>query len=149
MHCYCDSFYLSYTRRRKTEPPSRLLPQRELFCRWDFALCASIGIWGILGLVWFGGVIVVRLRSTLRSSTDSEYHRVIGAISAAVLTTLVAGFVSEPTISSPDFYLLLAMLVAAASSSSKNSLLERKEAAAHLKVENYCFFLRNVPKQQY
>ncbi len=112
-------------------------------------LCASIGIWGIVGLVWFGAVIVVRLRSALRSSTDSEYHRVIGAISAAVLTTLVAGFVSEPTISSPDFYLLLAMLVAAASSSSKNSLLERKEAAAHLKVENYCFFLRNVPKQQY
>lgn len=77
-------------------------------------LCAAIGIWGIGGLIWFGISLYLGLRKIPRYTRNSELRLVVNGASAAVLSTLVSGVISEPTISSPDFYLLLAILVAAA-----------------------------------
>lgn len=77
-------------------------------------LCASIGLWGLAGLAWFAGVLALRLHGIARITRDEELTRVISGTTAAILSTLISGVISEPTLSSPDFYLLLAMLVASA-----------------------------------
>jgi hypothetical protein len=74
-------------------------------------LCASIGLWGILGLIWLGSKTYLGLKNKLRYTHDLESKQVIQGVSAAIMTSLVAAMISEPTISSPDFYLLLAMLI--------------------------------------
>jgi hypothetical protein len=72
-------------------------------------LCASIGVWGIFGLLWFGALIYLELKKISKIKLNPETKR--GGMSVAIITSLVAASISEPNITSPDFYLLLAMLV--------------------------------------
>jgi len=75
-------------------------------------LCASVGIWGILGLLWFMANIVLHVRIAQRVAVDESQRIVMYGCSAGLLGTLTSALVSGPTISSPDFYLLLALLIA-------------------------------------
>jgi hypothetical protein len=77
-------------------------------------LCASIGVWGILGLLWFAAGVVWHVRAAHRAATSQESRLIMRACSAALFGTLTAGFVAGPTISSPDFYVLLSLLIATA-----------------------------------
>ena len=77
-------------------------------------LCASVGVWGILGLLWFAGNIVPHVRVAHRVAASKAPRMVMHACSAALLGTLTGAFISGPSISSPDFYLLLALLVGTA-----------------------------------
>lgn len=76
-------------------------------------LLAAIGLWGVGGLVWFGGVLTLRARRAMRRTEDPLLRHVMRGSAAALISALVSALLSGPTISSPDFYLLLAMLVAA------------------------------------
>jgi hypothetical protein len=76
-------------------------------------LLAAVGIWGVIGFIWFGIGLAVFARRALQISENPELNLVIRGSSAAVLSMVVSALVSGPTISSPDFYLLLAMLTAA------------------------------------
>ena len=76
-------------------------------------LCASIGIWGILGLLVFIAGLFRHVAIAHRLGDDGT-RAVMRGCSAGILGTLTATMISGPTISSPDFYLLLAMLVATA-----------------------------------
>lgn len=106
-------------------------------------LCASIGLWGIAGLIWFGGVLTLRLKKFTETARDPAYQRIIGGAGVAVLTTLVAGLISEPTISSPDFYLLLAMLVAAAAGAPRQSSLRAPAVDLPAKIVENAVFNKN------
>ena len=77
-------------------------------------LCASIGVWGILGLLWFIGSIVHHISIAHRVATMESQRLVMHGSAAAVVGILVATLLSGPTISSPDFYLLLALLIGTA-----------------------------------
>lgn len=87
-------------------------------------LCASIGVWGVGGLVWFGFSLAFRARRAMRLTTDPSLRYAIRASAAALISGLISALLSGPTISSPDFYLLLAILIAATAN------VERE--AAHL-----------------
>jgi hypothetical protein len=76
-------------------------------------LCAAIGIWGVVGLIWFGISININAHRAIRRSHDPALHYVIHGSAASLLSTLISALISGPTISSPDFYLILAMLVGA------------------------------------
>ena len=84
-------------------------------------LCASIGLWGIAGLVWFGCALSFSLKRVMRLTIDPAPARVVSGASAAILSTLVSALLSGPTISSPDFFLLVGMLVAVASGTIHNN----------------------------
>jgi hypothetical protein len=77
-------------------------------------LCASIGIWGILGLLWFVAILIRHTRAAHRLAAEPGPRLVMHGCAAALLGTIVAAFLAGPTISSPDFYLLLALLVGTA-----------------------------------
>ncbi len=93
-------------------------------------LCATVGLWGIGGLVWFGASLTWQARRAMRLSSDSALHYVIRGSAAALISLLVSALVSGPTISSPDFYLLLAMLVAATARAQCEALARRRTAPA-------------------
>jgi hypothetical protein len=76
-------------------------------------LCAAIGVWGILGLIWFASGLYRHLAIAHRLA-DAGTRSVMRGCNAAILGTLVSALISDPTISAPDFYLLLALLVATA-----------------------------------
>jgi hypothetical protein len=76
-------------------------------------LCAAIGAWGLLGLLWFTASLYRHLAIAHRLA-DASTRSVMRGCNAAILGTLISAFISAPTISSPDFYLLLALLVATA-----------------------------------
>jgi hypothetical protein len=97
-------------------------------------LCAGIGLWGIAGFVWFGLMLAAQLKKLGRRTPDPAYRRVVGAAGVAVLSTLVSGAVSEPTISSPDFFLLVGMLVAAAASAPQQAVSSVRQPRYTLKV---------------
>lgn len=75
-------------------------------------LCASIGIWGIAGLSWFGFVLIANARRAMILTDDRVIHYAIRGSAAAVISLTISAFISGPTISSPDYYLLLAMVIA-------------------------------------
>jgi hypothetical protein len=77
-------------------------------------LCASVGIWGIFGLLWFAAGVVLHVRAAHRAATSQAQRMIMHACSASIFGTLTAAFISGPSISSPDFYVLLALLVATA-----------------------------------
>jgi len=76
-------------------------------------LCAAIGVWGILGLLWFS-IGVLRHVAIAHRLADSGSRAVMQGCSAGLLGTLTATLLSGPTLVSPDFYLLLGLLVATA-----------------------------------
>ncbi|MCB5945662.1 hypothetical protein [Acidocella sp. KAb 2-4] len=76
-------------------------------------LCATIGLWGVAGLGWFGGTLSWQARRAIRLTNDPVLRYTMRGTGAALLSSLISALLSGPTISSPDFYLLLAMLVAA------------------------------------
>jgi hypothetical protein len=76
-------------------------------------LCAAIGVWGILGLLWFS-VGIFRHVAIAHRLADDGSRAVMHGCSAGLLGTLTATMLSGPTLTSPDFYLLLALLVATA-----------------------------------
>jgi hypothetical protein len=90
-------------------------------------LCASVGVWGMAGLVWFGVVLFLRLNRVMRPDLDPAQAQTISGASAAVISTVISGLISGPTISSPDFYLLLAILVAAAARPSFAAISENND----------------------
>ncbi|MDD2878439.1 MAG: hypothetical protein PHZ23_14565 [Acidiphilium sp.] len=77
-------------------------------------LCASVGIWGILGLLWFIASLMLHVRKAHRLATSPEQRLVMHGCSAAILGEFTSAMVSGPTLSSPDFYVLLALLIATA-----------------------------------
>jgi hypothetical protein len=77
-------------------------------------LCASVGIWGIAGLLWFVAVLMRHVRLAHKLATEPGSRMVMYGCSAALLGTIVPAFLAGPTISSPDFYLLLSLLVGTA-----------------------------------
>ncbi len=77
-------------------------------------LCASVGVWGILGLLWFTVGIVRHIRAAHRVATSKAPVLVMHGCAAGLLGMLAAAFISAPSITSPDFYLLLALLIATA-----------------------------------
>ena len=77
-------------------------------------LAASIGLWGIAGLLWFVTRILSHVRLARHRTTIPELQRVIHGCTGALIGTLVAATLSAPGLTSPDFYLLLALLIAAA-----------------------------------
>jgi O-Antigen ligase len=77
-------------------------------------LCASVGIWGIAGLLLFVAVLMRHARLAHKLATEPGLRMVMHGCSAALLGTIIPAFLAGPTISSPDFYLLLALLVGTA-----------------------------------
>jgi hypothetical protein len=75
-------------------------------------LCASVGVWGIFGLLVFGALLLRHMRIARLLSADAGPRMVMHGCAAGLLGTLVATMLSGPTIASPDFYLLLALLIA-------------------------------------
>jgi hypothetical protein len=93
-------------------------------------LCAGIGLWGIGGLVWFGGALSWQARRAVRLTADPGLRYAIRGSAAALISSLISALVSGPTISSPDFYLLLAALVAATARAQHEALPRRHMAPA-------------------
>jgi hypothetical protein len=79
-------------------------------------------------------MLAAQLKKLGRRTPDPAYRRVVGAAGVAVLSTLVSGAVSEPTISSPDFFLLVGMLVAAAASAPQQAVSSVRQPRYTLKV---------------
>jgi hypothetical protein len=77
-------------------------------------LCASVGVWGILGLLLFIGGLLRHVRIAQRLTMEAETRLVMHGCCAGLLGMLVAALVSGPSITSPDFYVLLALLTATA-----------------------------------
>jgi hypothetical protein len=77
-------------------------------------LAASIGVWGIAGLVWFVARILFHVRVAQRRASSPELKMVIHGCTGGLIGTLVAASISAPGLTSPDFYLLLGLLIAAA-----------------------------------
>lgn len=77
-------------------------------------LCASIGVWGILGLLWYAGSVVSHVRIAHREATSEQPRIVMHACSAWLIGTLTATFLSGPSLSGPDFYLIMALLLGTA-----------------------------------
>ncbi|WP_428374974.1 hypothetical protein [Lichenicoccus sp.] len=77
-------------------------------------ILASIGIPGLLGLLWFGAGVTRAVRRARRCSASSEQMIVLdgccGGLFAFILTALISG----PTISSVTFYFLLSLLIGCA-----------------------------------
>ena len=90
-------------------------------------LCASIGVWGICGFLWFGALIYLELKKISKLNVEIGSRRTISGISAAIITTIVAALISEPVITSPDFYLLLSLLV--------SSIIARTEFSLSFSIE--------------
>ena len=76
-------------------------------------LCAAVGVWGILGLLWFC-IGLFRHVAIAHRLADAGSRAVMHGCSAGLLGTLAAAMLAGPTLTSPDFYLLLALLVATA-----------------------------------
>jgi hypothetical protein len=77
-------------------------------------LAASIGVFGIAGLVWFALNIAASVRRAHRLTSSPELRQVMHGCTGGIIGTLSAAVVSAPTITSPDFFLLIAMLIATA-----------------------------------
>jgi hypothetical protein len=77
-------------------------------------LAASVGLWGIAGLLWFVARIRSHVRTAQRHVAIPELKMVIHGCTGGLIGMLSAAALSSPGLTSPDFYLLLALLVAAA-----------------------------------
>jgi hypothetical protein len=77
-------------------------------------LAASVGVWGILGLLWFVARILSHVRIAQRRVLIPELKMVIHGCTGGLIGMLAAALLSSPGLTSPDFYLLLALLIAAA-----------------------------------
>jgi hypothetical protein len=77
-------------------------------------LAASVGLWGIVGLLWFVARILSHVRIAQRQVAIPELKMVIHGCTGGLIGMLAAAVLSSPGLNSPDFYLLLALLIAAA-----------------------------------
>jgi hypothetical protein len=77
-------------------------------------LAASVGLWGIAGLLWFVARILSHVRIAQRRVAIPELKMVIHGCAGGLIGILAAAVLSSPGLTSPDFYLLLALLIAAA-----------------------------------
>jgi hypothetical protein len=77
-------------------------------------LAASVGVWGVAGLLWFVARILFHVRIAQRRASNPELKMVIHGCTGGLVGILVAASISSPGLTSPDFYLLLGLLIAAA-----------------------------------
>ena len=97
-------------------------------------LAASIGVWGLAGLLWFVARILTHVRIAQRRAAIPELKRVIHGCTGALIGMLVAASLSAPGLTSPDFYLLLALLIAAA------GRLRGEASTTHAKLPRFAAF---------
>nr|WP_321983145.1 hypothetical protein [uncultured Lichenicoccus sp.] len=76
-------------------------------------ILASVGVPGLLGLIWFGAGIT-RVVRRVRSSASPEQSMVIDGCCGGVFAFVLAALISGPTISSVTFYFLLSLLIGCA-----------------------------------
>jgi len=77
-------------------------------------LLAGVGAVGVAALLWFAIAISLHVRLAHRLAVSDEPRRIMHGCVGAILGTLTAAAISDPTITSPDFFLLLALLIATA-----------------------------------
>ncbi len=77
-------------------------------------LLAGVGAIGVAALVWFAIGITLHVRLAHRLAATDEPRRIMHGCVGAILGTLTAAAISDPTITSPDFFLLVALLIATA-----------------------------------
>jgi hypothetical protein len=77
-------------------------------------LAAGVGVWGLVGLLWFVARILSHVRIAQRRAVIPELKMVIHGCTGGMIGMLVAASLSSPGLTSPDFYLLLGLLIAAA-----------------------------------
>jgi hypothetical protein len=77
-------------------------------------LLAGVGVIGVAALAWFAVNVTLHVRTAHRLALSDEPRRIMHCCVGAILGTLSAATLSDPTISSPDFFLLLALLIATA-----------------------------------
>jgi hypothetical protein len=77
-------------------------------------LLAGVGVVGVAGLLWFAIAITLHVRTAHRLATSAAQARIMHGCVGAILGMLSAAVLSDPTITSPDFFLLIALLIATA-----------------------------------
>jgi len=77
-------------------------------------LLAGVGIIGVAMLGWFAIAVTLHVRTAHRLAVTDAPRAVLHGCVGAILGTLTAAVISDPTITSPDFFLLLALLIATA-----------------------------------
>jgi hypothetical protein len=77
-------------------------------------LLAGVGVIGVAALAWFAVNVTLHVRRAHRLAASDEPRRIMHGCVGAILGTLSAATLSDPTITSPDFFLLLALLIATA-----------------------------------
>ncbi len=77
-------------------------------------LLASVGIPGVLGLLWFGASIAREVWAAHRQGATPEQKLVLDGCCGALTGFLLGAFLSGPTINTITFYFLVALLIACA-----------------------------------
>jgi hypothetical protein len=75
-------------------------------------LLSTVGVPGLLGLLWYGGCLAGMVRRARRDGCTGEQAAVIDGCCGGVGGFLIAALLSGPTITTPVFFLLLALLTA-------------------------------------
>jgi hypothetical protein len=75
-------------------------------------LLSTVGVPGLLCLLWFAFGIARRVRAAKRAGCSKEYLFVIDGCCGALAGYLLAALLSGPTINALGFYFLLALLIA-------------------------------------
>jgi uncharacterized membrane protein YoaK (UPF0700 family) len=68
----------------------------------------------VAALAWFAFNVTLHVRTAHRLAISDAPRRIMHGCVGAILGTLSAATLSDPTITSPDFFLLLALLIATA-----------------------------------
>jgi hypothetical protein len=76
-------------------------------------LLAGVGAVGVAALAWFAIAVTLHVRAAHRLAADGT-RGIMHGCAGAILGTLAAAVLSDPTITSPDFFLLIALLIATA-----------------------------------
>ena len=76
------------------------------------SLLSTIGVVGVLGLIWFNLSIVRKLALARRSRPDDDQRMLLDATSMALVGRIVAICLSGPNVTFTDFYLITALQAA-------------------------------------
>jgi hypothetical protein len=76
-------------------------------------LLAGVGAVGVVGLLWFAIAVTLHVSAAHRLAADGT-RAIMHGCTGAILGMLSAAVLSDPTITSPDFFLLVALLIATA-----------------------------------
>ena len=97
-------------------------------------LLSTIGLPGVLGLLWFGVSLARRVRRARRSAASVEKLMVIDGCCGGIFGFLLCTLISGPTISSVTFYFLVALLVA---------------SVVRVELEPVSYTVRKSPREAY